>query len=105
MMRFKCWWYGHKFFRVARSKQGMTLERYVECKHCAKVIIMIGLHPHYSFIYESIPAVFLPKIMYLERKLLHRKISKQRERFEIMSKLDYLNGECHDSTKHKPANP
>ncbi len=80
MTRFKCWWHGHKFHKVGRSKVGLTIEKYVECKHCAKVVIMINIHPRYKIIHDYIDleiAKILPKTLYFERKLLLKRSDKR----------------------------
>lgn len=72
MISFKCYWFGHTFHKVGRSKRGLTIERLVECKHCAKVIIAITIHPRYGYFYEGMPAKCMPQILYFDRKRLKR---------------------------------
>lgn len=98
MTRFKCWLNGHKFYKVGRSKVGMTIEKYVECKCCAMVITMITIHPRYKYLYEGIPRDRMPNTLYFERKRIDRDRLMQ---FRI--KNNY--GERHDSTFNKPVNP
>ena len=92
MISLKCWWYGHKFRRVSRSKTGLTLEKYVECDRCRKVVIMISIHPRYSYLYEGIPPTGMPKTLYFERKRINR---DSLIRFRMKNNL---NGEHNDST-------
>jgi hypothetical protein len=96
MINLKCWWFGHKLYKVGRSKRGLTIERFVECKCCGKVIIMITIHPRYGYIYEGIPYDKLPPILYFERKRLKR---------QRIMKFKSTNGEHNDSPFNKPVNP
>jgi hypothetical protein len=96
MTSLKCWWFGHKFCKIGRSKRGLTIERFVECKLCGKVIIMITIHPRYGYIYREVPEDRKPPILYFERKRL--------KRVRTM-KFKSTNGEYNDSPFSKPVNP
>lgn len=59
----------HNFRRVARAIKGSTLEKYVECIKCGKVIIIINIHPDFWVNCDQ-----LSKPIYFERKQLKRRI-------------------------------
>lgn len=99
MTSLKCWWSGHKFRKVGRSTRGLTIERFVECDRCAKVIIMISIHPRYNYLYKQFPANGMSKTLYFERKRINR------DSLSAIRMKNNLNGEQDDSTKHKPVNP
>ena len=68
MISLKCWWSGHKFRKVGRSTRGLTIERFVECDKCAKVIIMISIHPKYNYLYKQFPAMGCQRLYILKEK-------------------------------------
>lgn len=106
MINLKCFLLGHRFKKIARSKCGLTLEKYVECKNCAKVIIIINIHPRYRYLYEGTPRDRLPKSLYVERKLLKRKLDERRRIKLILDDIENNRyGEEHDSTFSKSIDP
>lgn len=84
----RCFFMGHKFRKVGRNAQGVSLEKYVECQHCGKVVIIVEVHPRLQGFYTK----FAPSIYY-DRKRMYRNISKKRRLYHMERLIDKLNGD------------
>lgn len=65
----------HQFKKVGYVENGVCLEKYVQCKKCAMVIIIINIHPKHRGLFNEFPS---PR--YYERKQLVPRRSEIRKR-------------------------